>query len=160
MNPSISSTSLLPGLQGLADPPQNMMDGPAMDYFVIELVNTLRESSAVALARSKKVEQEMIEAGLLPPPSALPTIVIDGKKNTARDSTSSLARSDKDSGKGVVDEEEEGVRMRLEAIGMHVGANIAERSEYYRNVVCRLLDVKLPLGYAMTVLSLLIHWTR
>lgn len=128
MNPSTSSTSLLPSLQALADPLVRVMDGPAMDYFLIELVNTVKESSAVAVARSKRVEQEMIEAGLLPPPTALPAIIIEGKRTTARDSTVSLVRSEKsDAGKGPTDEEEEGVRARLEAIGMHVGANVAER---------------------------------
>lgn len=94
------------------------MDGPAMDYFLIELVDTLRASSAVAVARTKKVEQEMIDAGLLPAPPA-------GTTPANRDSMAST--SSKPDGKGPLDEEEEAVRLRLESIGMHLGANVAER---------------------------------
>lgn len=106
----------------LAEPPVRLMDGAAMDYFLIEMVNTLRNSSAVATARAQKVEQEMIDAGLLPPPPP-PT----STKKENRDSTGSLAsRSDKPG----VSEEDEPLRMRLESIGMHVGANITERCVY------------------------------
>lgn len=113
------ASSAVPSLSTLADPPVRMMDGPAMDYFLIELVSTLRASSAVAVARTKKVEQEMVEAGLLPappPPGATPS---------NRDSLAST--SSKPDGKGLLDEEEEAVRLRLESIGTHVGANVAER---------------------------------
>ncbi|KAL0565073.1 hypothetical protein V5O48_016959 [Marasmius crinis-equi] len=111
------------GLTALSDPPTRYVDGAMMDYFLIEVVNTLRESSAVATARSKKIEQEMLEAGLVPPP---PPASVTSPKPDARDSTTSL-NSTRGKTAGVVDEEEEALRVRLEAIGLHVGANITER---------------------------------
>ncbi|KAF4623365.1 hypothetical protein D9613_001401 [Agrocybe pediades] len=112
-------------LAALADPPTHQIDGAAMDYFLIEMVATLRESAAVATARSKKIEQEMVEAGLIPPPIPVPSSL---KKDSARDSVTSLvSRTGSASGKGGWDEEEEPVRQRLEAIGMHVGSNFSER---------------------------------
>lgn len=91
-----------------------------MDYFLIELVSTLRASSAVAVARAKKVEQEMIEAGLLSPMPPVPPAV-----PSKRDSLASI--TSKAEGKTAVDDEDEALRLRLESIGMHVGANVAER---------------------------------
>jgi len=101
-------------LSVLADPPIRMVDVAVMDYLLIEAVNALRASSVVAAARTKKIERDMAEAGLLPPPPA--------KQQNQTDSISSMP------GKmlGSVDEEE-GVRSRLEVIGMHVGGNFAER---------------------------------
>jgi len=115
-----------------------------MDYFLIEVVNTLRESSAVAVARTKKVEQEMIEAGLLPPPGTNingPSTSSSKRESTMRDSTrdsmgSGISKGDN----GPLDEEEEGLRQRLEAIGMHVGANIAERLGHDRPLFTDTLD--------------------
>jgi len=98
----------------LADPPARMVDGAAMDYLLIEAVNALRVSSAVASARAKKIERDMVEAGLVPPP---PT----ARQQNPRDSTSST--SGKISGPA---DEDEGVRSRLEAIGMHIGGNFVE----------------------------------
>lgn len=102
-------------LSTLADPPTRMVDAAVMDYFLIEAVNALRVSSAAAAARAKKIESDMAEAGLLPPPPP-------AKQQNNRDSASSTT------GKilGSVDEEE-GIRSRLEAIGIHVGGNFAER---------------------------------
>ena len=120
MNTSTSSASLSPSVALLADPPPRLMDGPAMDYFLIELVATLRASSAVSVAKTKKIEQEMIEAGLLQPPLAIPPPV--PSKRDSSMSTASTAKTD-----GKVSEEEESLRVRLEAIGVHVGANVAER---------------------------------
>ncbi|KAG1725575.1 NO signaling/Golgi transport ligand-binding domain-containing protein [Suillus paluster] len=102
-------------LSTLADPPARMVDGAAMDYFLIEVVNALRVSSAVAAARASKTEREMVEAGLVPPPPP-------AKQQNPRDSASST--TGKISGPT---DEEEGVRSRLEVIGMHVGGNFAER---------------------------------
>lgn len=93
-----------------------------MDYFLIEAVNALRASSAVAAARAKKVEQEMIEAGLIPPPAP----VLPPLKDAQRDSVGSNVS--KDSTRKISPDEEDEVRVRLEAIGMHVGANVTERS--------------------------------
>ncbi|KAF8629002.1 hypothetical protein AX17_005858 [Amanita inopinata Kibby_2008] len=114
-------------LAALADPPSRYIDGAVMDYFLIEAVNTLRESTAIAMARAKKIEKEMIEAGIIPPPQPAPPP--PPAKETARDSMTSLnSRSGSASGKHqAVDEEEEALRLRLEAIGMHVGANFTER---------------------------------
>jgi len=109
----------------LADLPVNQMDANLMEYFLIEMVATLKESAAVATARNKKIEQEMLEAGLMPPPAPVPTAL---KRDSARDSvTSLLSRTGSASVKVPIDEEEEPVRQRLEAIGMHVGANFSER---------------------------------
>lgn len=114
-------------LSALADPPARMVDGAAMDYLLIEAVNALRVSSAVASARAKKIEHDMVEAGLVPPPA---------KQQNPRDSASST------SGKipGPADEDE-GARSRLEAIGMHVGGNFAERLCRDRPLFSDSLDV-------------------
>ena len=107
-----------PLVTAMADAPMRVMDGAAFDFFLIEMVNTLRTSSAHAQARARKVEQEMIDAGLLPAPLPTPAI-----RREHRESTTSLASK----ATSKVDDEEEGLRLRLEAIGMHVGANITER---------------------------------
>jgi trafficking protein particle complex subunit 6 len=126
---------MLPSLAALADPPTRMVDSCAMDYFLIEAVNALRTSSAVASARAKKVEREMIDAGLIPAPAPIPNPLTNMRESTSgsisggRDSAGSTgSKGGSASAKsGGSDEEEEGVRARLEAIGMHVGANFAER---------------------------------
>ncbi|KIL57738.1 hypothetical protein M378DRAFT_200713 [Amanita muscaria Koide BX008] len=123
-------TSPLATLASLAEPPIHYMDGAAMDYFLIEMVNTLRSSSAVSTARSKKIEKQMIDAGILPPPP--PSKDLPSKENgTPRDSLTSLnpktGSGIKSQALQVTDEDEEALRTRLEAIGMHVGANFAER---------------------------------
>ena len=123
---SIQATSSTT-LAALADPPIRQIDGAAMDYFLIELVATLRESAAVATARSKKVEQEMLEAGLIPPPAPVPSSLKKEKDSSARDSVTSLASKTGSTAGGKSVEDEEPVRQRLEAIGMHVGANFSER---------------------------------
>ncbi|KAK0188380.1 TRAPP complex subunit trs33 [Armillaria mellea] len=113
-------------LAAMAEPPARHVDGAMMDYFMIELVNTVRESSAVALARAKKVEQEMVESGLLPPPA--PPVPVLPLKDNPRDSLTSIASRNSASAKtNPATEAEEAVRVRLEAIGMHVGANFTER---------------------------------
>lgn len=120
-----SQNSSLSALAALADPPTRYVDAAAMDYLLIEMVAALRESATVATSRQKKIEQEMIEAGLLPPPMPVQTAL---KKETARDSvTSVVSRTGSASGKAPAEEEEESVRQRLETIGMHVGSNFTER---------------------------------
>lgn len=113
-----------PTMAALSEPPQAFVDGAALDYFMMEMVTTLKASAAVATARAKKIEQEMVEAGLVPPsipaPPPLPL-----KKESARDSVTSL--TSKSGSKAVVDEDEEALRSRLEYIGSHVGANITEK---------------------------------
>ncbi|KAI9455878.1 NO signaling/Golgi transport ligand-binding domain-containing protein [Boletus coccyginus] len=74
-----------------------------MEYPLIEAVDALRASSAVAAARAKKTEHEIAEAGILPPPPPPP-------RQPSAD-----------------DEEDEGVRIRLKAIGLHIGGNFVER---------------------------------
>lgn len=129
-----ASTSVASSLAALADPPLRTVDGPVVDYFFIELVNTLRASSAVAVARTKKIEQEMVEAGLLPPAQQGPPAV-PSKRDSLASASSKTGGLD---GKTAVDDEEEALRLRLESIGMHVGSNVAERS-----VICSL---RLPSG--------------
>ncbi|KIP07335.1 hypothetical protein PHLGIDRAFT_105806 [Phlebiopsis gigantea 11061_1 CR5-6] len=131
---AITPSSSIPTLSALADPPARVMDGAAMDYFLIELVNTVRASSAVAVARTKKVEQEMIDAGLLPVPppnaAAAPASMRDSMASTGSKLDGKIAR----------DEDEEAVRLRLESIGMHVGANVAERLCHDRALFENTLD--------------------
>jgi len=113
------------------DGPPRLIDGAAMDYFLIELVSTVRESAAFATRRQKAIEAEMAEAGLVP---SLPATTA-ASKPSARDSVTSLGS--KKAGGAYYDEEEEPVRARLEAIGMHVGANFSERcvsSRKYRRM--------------------------
>ena len=117
-----STAGSVPSLAAVADPPPRFVDGAAMDYFVIEMVNTLRASSAVATARAKQVEQEMIDAGLMPTPAAVPPAL---KKSQLRESVASDGSRGSISKDGAGEDEE--LRVRLEAIGMHVGANMAER---------------------------------
>lgn len=103
----------------LADPPVHHVDGAVMDYLLIEAVNALRASSAVATARAKRIEREMVEAGLLPAPAP-------AKAQQNRDSVESSSKQ-RVSGDDGGDDEDEDVRIRLEAIGRHVGASFAER---------------------------------
>ena len=109
--------STAPSLSALSDPQSHLVDAAAMDYFLIEAVQVLRHSSAVADARAKKVEDEMIEAGLIPP---TPPPQAKAKKDGQRDSVGTGSST-------LSDDEDEGLRARLEAIGLHVGANITER---------------------------------
>ena len=127
MSKASLSNNPLPALSSLADPPQKYIDASAMDYFLIEVVNTIRVSSLVASTREKKVEKEMIDAGLLPPPAPSATAK---DLNRVRESASGSRESLGPSGimnTGKVDEQEEGMRVRLEAIGVHVGSNFTER---------------------------------
>ncbi|TFK81724.1 transport protein particle component [Polyporus arcularius HHB13444] len=128
-------SSAVPSLAAVADPPPRYVDGAAMDYFVIEMVNTLRASSAVATARAKKVEQEMIDAGLMPTPAAVPPALKGSQLRQSHGSDGSRDSISKD-GK---DEDEE-LRARLEAMGMHVGANMAERLCHDRGLFSDTLD--------------------
>lgn len=116
-----------------------LMDGAAMDYFQIELVEALRHSSSVATARAKKIEQEMIESGLIPPPPP-PAPTLRVKKDVQRESLTSNASQSAIASKSPLDEEEEEVRVRLEAIGLHVGANITERLCHDRPIFSDTLD--------------------
>ncbi|KAI0344032.1 TRAPP complex subunit trs33 [Trametopsis cervina] len=120
---SVPPISVASSLAALADPPTRLVDGAAMDYFLIELVDTLRASSAVAVARTKNIEQEMIEAGLLAPTQQAPPEVPSKRDSLASPSLNATGAG----GNRIEDVEEEALRLRLESIGMHVGANVAER---------------------------------
>ena len=114
----VHCVSAMNHLNSLAEPPTRYVDGALVDYLVIEAVVALRVSAGVSAAHARQVEQEMAEAGLLPPPPV-------SKAHDHRDSMgSTIARS-----LSYVDEEDEDLRSRLETMGLHVGANLAERSE-------------------------------
>lgn len=101
-----------------------------MDYLLIETVNALRASSAVAAARAKKIEQEMADAGLLPPPPPPPATK---PQQSHRDSVGSM--TSRTQAVSADDEEDEGVQTRLEAIGFHVGGNFVEKCVFPRRLV-------------------------
>ncbi|KAH8988240.1 NO signaling/Golgi transport ligand-binding domain-containing protein [Lactarius akahatsu] len=137
MSVSVAATaaagpSTTPSLATLADSQPRLMDAAAMEYFLIEAVQTLRHSSAVADSRAQKIENEMIEAGLIPPPPPAPQV--KAKKDAQRDSVMVGPSAPSD-------DEEEGLRARLEAIGMHVGANITERLCHDRAGFADTLDI-------------------
>ncbi|KAG8835781.1 Trafficking protein particle complex subunit 33 [Serendipita sp. 399] len=88
-------------LTSLADPVSTQIDGALFDYFLVEIVNTLKQSSAVATRRQKELEDEMAKANLLPGP---PTQRVQ-----------------------VQDTAEEALKLRLEGIGAQVGASLVER---------------------------------
>ncbi|KAJ3769726.1 TRAPP complex subunit trs33 [Lentinula raphanica] len=131
----------LAGLAAYADPPIRHVDGAMMDYFLIETVNTLRESSKIALHREREREKEMVEAGLIPPP-APPVKDTKDPLASARDSTGSLAstKAGKAAASTQVDEEEEALKLRLETIGIHVGSNFSERLCRDRGLFTETLD--------------------
>jgi len=127
-NPSTSS--LTPSsAQALADPETKQVDAAVLDYFIIELTNTLKHSSAVATARFKRREAELIEAGLLapPPPRKEPP-------SGVRDSVNSATSLASNRNVKPLDDAEEAVRQRLENIGVIVGGNLAERLSRARSI--------------------------
>lgn len=124
----------------MSDLPTRYIDAAAIDYFLIEAIDALRASAAVADARAKKIEIEMIDAHILPPPPP------------PKDHPP--------------DDEDDALRVRLEAIGMHVGANFSERyasrlslipiltprqtmqrqTSLHRNTRCYQIRLQRPLG--------------
>ncbi|CAE6492148.1 unnamed protein product [Rhizoctonia solani] len=102
-------------LRSIAYPNPKQVDGAVYDILLIEMVRTLRDSASVARRRETELEEEMIENGLLERRVPVAT-------SSRGDSVSSVPTA-----KGVLDEDEEALRVRLESIGMHVGANLAER---------------------------------
>ncbi|KAF8525084.1 TRAPP complex subunit trs33 [Hysterangium stoloniferum] len=125
---SPSSTSLVaPSLAGLYDTPltQKQVDASVQDYFLMEAVHTFRHSSEVARERLKKREEEMVENGLLPQ-----GYIVGG------------SAGGKGAGsKAQVTEEEDAIRIRLESMGAHAGANLAERLVGERGRFTDTLDV-------------------
>ncbi len=71
-----------------------------MDYFIIEMVATLRESAAVATARAKKIEQEMLEAGADPASTSSP-IVVEERQLSTRFGDKPCFKNRQRSGKGL-----------------------------------------------------------
>lgn len=112
----------------LADPPIRYVNAAALDYLVIEAIQALKASSAVATARRKGAEKDLLDAGLVPPEPHAPAVP---KKDVQRESMASLASrvtiSSVANVKVESDLDEEDVLARLDAIGVHVGSNIAER---------------------------------
>jgi len=92
-----------------------------MEFLMIELVHTLRESARTAMKKSRTQEEEMVAAGLLPAPasSSITTPSLRGS-SSVRDS---MASEDSK----VFEEEEDALKSRLESIGAVVGGNLAER---------------------------------
>lgn len=135
--PSLSTSSLVtPSLLTLTDAPlsQDQLDASVQDYFLIELMHTLRRSSQVARERLKKREEEMLANGLLPPnPPGAGSASTSGLSSTglggsgSRTSLGNASAGGSATAKVLVNEEEEAVRVRLESLGAHVGANLAER---------------------------------
>ncbi|KAG8950509.1 Trafficking protein particle complex subunit 33 [Tulasnella sp. 419] len=108
---SSTSTSLMSSaLSSLAEPEPKLVDGIALDYLLIELVQTLRQSTLVATSKLRAREKEMVDAGLIPPTPPIPPSKKESKGKGPED-----------------DEEEEALRIRLESIGATVGGNVAER---------------------------------
>jgi len=130
---SLSQTSL----PVLADPPIRLADAAALDYLVIEMTHTLRASAAVASARVKRLEREMVEAGFMPEPPDKASLAKEKEKERLKKeqresggSAGTRASVGPASGLGKsseLDEEEEDLRLRLETIGVHIGGNVAER---------------------------------
>lgn len=135
---TVSTSSLItPSLLAITDGPstQSQIDASVQDYFLIELVHTLRRSSQVARDRLKKREEEMLANGLLPPSVSLTgsatasghASASSGLGSGAKTSLGTMSTVGGASAKAPVNEEEEAIRLRLDALGAHVGANVAER---------------------------------
>ncbi|CAE6425652.1 unnamed protein product [Rhizoctonia solani] len=116
-------------LRSLAYPNPKQVDGAAYDIFVIEMVHTLRDSASVARKREIELEEEMIENGLLERKAPAAT-------SSRGDSVSSVPAA-----KSLLDDDEEALRVRLESIGTHVGANLVERISRDRTRFTDTLDV-------------------
>jgi hypothetical protein len=90
-------------LTTLANPLVAQIDSAAYDYLLIELIPILRSSAQVATMRTKELEAEMQRAHLVQP------------------------SAEKEKEKEKEQDPDEPLKARLESIGMHVGANLAER---------------------------------
>lgn len=76
------------------------IDVSVLDYFLIETINTLRQSAERAISRQKELEEEMSKSNIL---HQIP--VRDAQHNTS----------------------EEALKTRLENLGVHVGSTLVER---------------------------------
>jgi hypothetical protein len=109
--------------------PETKIDAATLDYLMIELTRTLFHSSQVATTRRKKNELELIEAGFLAPPpprKELPQGLRDSVASASSVSSSQAKPVAAKTSTGLT-EAEESVRQRLEAMGIGVGGNLAER---------------------------------
>lgn len=84
----------------LANPPLALVDGAMFDYFLMEMVATIRQSSVVASQRQKQLEDEMANANLL-------------QHSQHRSGHQQLT--------------EDALRARLDNIGAQVGASLVEK---------------------------------
>ena len=134
--PNLSASSLItPSLLSLTDEPlnQNQIDASVQDYFLIELMHTLRHSSRVARDKLKQREEDMLVNGLLTSTLAAAGSTgasgqgPEGFGSTSKMSLGSSTAAGGASAKPSANDEDEAVRIRLDALGAHVGANLAER---------------------------------
>ena len=88
-------------LATLANPPLSYVDGAMFDYFLMEMVATIRQSSIVAGQRQRQLEDEMANANLL-------------QHSQHRIGHQNLA--------------EDALRARLDNMGAQVGASLVEKS--------------------------------
>ncbi|KIJ45182.1 hypothetical protein M422DRAFT_75206 [Sphaerobolus stellatus SS14] len=138
--PSASTASLIgPSLQYLTDSPTTtkLVDASLQDYLLTEAAQTLKESSAVARNRLKQREEEMIKNGLLPASSASASGSAGGSAHQGKNTTSFGVTVKA----APLSEEEEALRVRLEAMGAQVGANLAERLVGERQRFADTLDI-------------------
>ncbi|CAG7852364.1 SubName: Full=Uncharacterized protein {ECO:0000313/EMBL:CCA68596.1} [Serendipita indica DSM 11827] len=97
----------------LANPPLALVDGAMFDYFLMEMVATIRQSSVVASQRQKQLEDEMANANLL-------------QHSQHRSGHQQLT--------------EDALRARLDNIGAQVGASLVEKSVSFGHVYSTLND--------------------
>ena len=115
-------------LPSLADPAIRHVDAIIVDYLVMEAVQTLRASTVIAMAKRRQREKDLVDAGLVLPDEQAPAVP---KKDVNRESMASIASktTTMTTTTTKVEEgpDEEEVYSRLEAIGVHIGSNVAER---------------------------------
>jgi hypothetical protein len=84
----------------LANSTATQIDVSVLDYFLIETINTLRQSAERAISRQRELEEEMSKSNIL---HQIP--VRDAQHNMP----------------------EEALKIRLENLGVHVGSALVER---------------------------------
>jgi hypothetical protein len=105
---ALSTASLAsPNLTRLLEASHHEIDAAPLDYLFIELIHSLQQSSAVAHARRKRLNQEIQQAGL-------------NLGSTSKQSSQN----------GVEETPEQQLALRLERVGIHVGSSLTERYVY------------------------------